>query len=436
MEVALCMSEKALRTFEQCLVKMCDNHNFSTYTDTESLLYAMKSGNLSYNRILFNSKFFTGNAQNDIQSITEYLRTNSPDTDCVLIYNSVNQKPNEMRVVEAYKKIMVGPTYATKGYPNSRVTPQDMVWLVESDISEFQEYGYDSYQDDSELQENSGQQPQVIEADYGGYDDYDDYDDYTDYNDYNNYGGYDDYDTQGQQGSYEDEPAQAQFGSGQSNYEGIIHPSQKQFVLLIGTESVPIHLIATDMAEAEIARNRRVAVVDLDEQYNRLTKCFDLNDFYASGCQDGIEGMRSFIDHDAGVELISNGIGAKITPESVSRLINSSMLRPFDTVIMACPISNLKVLSASVVSSSNVRIVLRGEFQEMLSAYGAVTDRELVVGSLEDLLYESGHLYVLVNTSKEIEIQEPDFYADVEMMKTDVIWTRNYWIDEEKVTIL
>lgn len=432
MRVALCMSEKASRTFEDCLTKMCDNHSFMTYTDTDSLLYSMQSENITFDRILFNTKFFAGNPQMDIQNITDYLRANSPDTDCILIYDSANQRPNEMRVLEAYKKTMIGPTYVTKGYPKSMVTSQDMVWLVESDISEFQDF--DSYSEDDGSTDEGTYQPQVVESDYGGYDDYDDYDTYNDdYGDYStqesNQEIYDDYDDYK---GYE----QPQQDFVDSSYEGVITPSQKKFVLLIGTESVPVHLIATDMAGAEINRNRRVAVVDLDEQYNRLTKCFDLNDFYASGCNDGIECMRSFHDAGAGVDLISNGLGEKITPDSVSRLVGSNILKSFDTVILACPISNLKVLSASTISACDVRIVLRGEFQEMLSAYGAVTDRDNVVGSLEDLLYETGHLYVLVKTSKEIIIDEADFHEDVDLLKRDVIWTRYFWIDEEKATIL
>lgn len=435
MNIAFCMAGTAGRQMSNGASRVCDNHDYYAYSTPDELLRDMKTRNMRFDRIIYKVDFFEQDPARYLAEVSDYLKDNSPDTDNLLLYTQKDMG-RFAGTIEGYRKHFAGPTGALKGLTEYKMTQGGIMTILNGNLSDFEscdDLGDEMVVEKKEPTRNKGRsQPAIVEPDVDDYDVYDD----TDYDDMD-----ESYESRPvrdmQEYSCQQQPTynEASVGS-RSDYDGAIQPSKSRYILFITTDSIPGHLVVTDMADSERTMNRHVAVVDLDVEQNRLTKCFDLNEYYGMNKQFGIDRVDSFIDRGTGVELISNGVGVDIRPDSLERLIGSSMMRSFDTVILYCPLRSMNLLTPTVIRQCDIRIVLRGTFDEMLTAYGYVTDRRIVTGAIEDQLFDKAQIYILVHNSKETQITIGDFNADVDMLKQDVNWVRNLWIDPNKTVIL
>ncbi len=469
--IAVCFgNDKINKSLVKVAKKNNDNFDYFIYTSTNTLVRDLSSKGILVDRIILRTTAFSVSPEQELENLKSYLRQESPNTDVVLIYQTTSDK--EVRLANIFNKVLNGPNYVRLGYvENNATTPLVNKWLNER-IAELKADNETSGEKEAKKSKKSGLfgrkkvANQVVDPDDAPYEEPEDEyynepqsDPYADIdNDFDSNAGYDpdlDYEEEYSNepaNDYEDDfnnnyaddpiddyaddpyiPDQPQNNNG-SVYSGCIQPSQKQFVVFISDDTISLPSVVTDMAQEEANRGKTVAIIDLDEINCRTTLFFDTYEFYEDMCNMGIDRRRDFIDKDTNVHLISNGFGAEVSEQAFNDLVNDdTCMRGFDTIIIACPFYKAGILRPTFLRRCDVRILVKGTLSEMFSAYGAITNRKNIAGIVEDSLYENGTLYIF----KDILDIDPElFNEDLDILRSDVIWTRNLWLDPQKTVIL
>lgn len=454
--VGFCVGKNASKVFQQNGPRADGSNDYYAYTDVNAIIADMNNG-VYFNRLIFNFEFFKKNYTEAVVQLAEYIRENRPDTDCIFMYNR-NNTEMARKIAELYAENFIGPNNVLRCYPEAKLGIQELTNLITCDpgmLDNREDYGfqpqgyYDYYPDDQ-----SGGDEYYTDDQNGQDDEYyndgqsDDY--YTD-------GQEDEYYAEGQDdGYYQDNPDDDYYNSypentytqetGQGDYypdgryyqgeadsNALYAESHRKFILYIGTDVVQPHAITINMATQESNAGKKVCVIDLDERKASLTCCFSLEDFYALRSQDGIKGIRACHDVDTNIQLISNGIGTTIDRMDLKMLLKDRVMTTYDVVILSCPLDGLHLLDRDILDKCDVRVVMQGDFVDMLTSYGAVTDRRNISGDIEDALYEACHMYIL-NSQYGIDYER--FEHDIASLESQVIWTRNLWIDRQRATII
>ena len=127
-------------------------------------------------------------------------------------------------------------------------------------------------------------------------------------------------------------------------------------------------------------------LVDLDYKNNRVLQTIDIDDFYASDSNNGINDLKVFKGNE--YNIISNGFGVKITTDSINNLLFSG-ISSYKTVFL-CPLDCTNILTEELVENCNIEIHLGGDVTPF-SVIQTITSG-VVSPRIEDIIYDKAKI--------------------------------------------
>lgn len=134
--------------------------------------------------------------------------------------------------------------------------------------------------------------------------------------------------------------------------------------LLVGSRGVGVSEEIINTAVEKKNLGKSVLVIDLDYRYNGVLSYMDIERFYLSGCNMGIEKSRVYSED--GVDVLSNGYASNINSSDVLKILNSPLVRGYDVIFLDCPLDCLDVISKEIIDKSDIRIIVNGNIGSML----------------------------------------------------------------------
>lgn len=165
-------------------------------------------------------------------------------------------------------------------------------------------------------------------------------------------------------------------------------------------------------------RGKKVLLVDLDYKENGLLSFINVEEFYHSMCNGGINSYTVYTED--GVDVLSNGYGECILREQISCLLKSNFIKHYDEVLIDCPMECLDLLDEGIASSCSLYILSKGDRGSLLSTSMALTNRSNVSIKLEKLLMSKSSVLIFEDDYTE---------EDINLVKEICLLANGSWLE-------
>lgn len=159
----------------------------------------------------------------------------------------------------------------------------------------------------------------------------------------------------------------------------------------------------------------KVLIVDLDYENNGVLSFLDVNKFYSSGCNLGINRKRAY--YEDGIAVLSNGYGMGLDID-LHDIFESSFLADFDIVLVDCPIECLSVIPEDIFCTSPVVVGCISDISKLIETSAKLSNRNMVSLSKEVHIIN----YAKV-ANKYIKKQ------DISLLKDLMLFPNGCWLD-------
>lgn len=164
--------------------------------------------------------------------------------------------------------------------------------------------------------------------------------------------------------------------------------------ILIGGRNTGITSYIVNFALKSMNEGKKVLILDLDYKENGILSYIDADAFYDKECSRGIDNIIKYTED--GIDIISNGYGVYVKEENIERLVSLGTFNEYDLVLVDCPLDCIGSISESLISTSDITIIIEGNRGSMMSTLKVLTSRNTLSPLKEDSLF-GGSIFSIVN---------------------------------------
>jgi hypothetical protein len=421
---------KNTETIVQTLAHELPGNSYYTYTGVKTFIESDQSYNERIDRILIVPDFFR-NVQVELQELYNYIANASSATEIVVFL--VRQRQKDMSFIDYFNNIFIGQNYAIYCSDGNLAKETLVSFASNTTLTElrnrFAEFIIENPMNQNQNMDNMNNgNPQMYPNQVPN----------SNMNmgnvgvmpmDMQNPISPSQWNSEIPQGNPQPMYNNAPMPPMQEQDEQILPmemQTNRKVVIFIGDYASDWHYNAATLALT--ANCNKVLMVDLDDEYNYLLGAIGTEKFFNQGQEKGITRLQAF-EEDRKVSVMSNGYGYKVTNSDVDNLVNQVVLNSYanediyDLYIFVCPLHRMNLLSTKLVESSDVRFIVRGVRESLFAFAHDLTNRNIVSGQLEDMLFRNGRVFIVTDNVTNPEI----FEEDKALMHKYVYFPRNDW---------
>lgn len=146
-----------------------------------------------------------------------------------------------------------------------------------------------------------------------------------------------------------------------------------------------------NIAKSEYSKGNSVLVVDLDYISCSLLNNFNVLEFFATGCECGLQKLKVF--NDEGIDILCNGFGTKTVENDLYGLISTYFTDKYDVVLVNCPRYALKDIDSKFADENDVGIAMfTNSVNDFVHLLCMLTSRVFISTELEDSLFDNSRI--------------------------------------------